>query len=64
MNLDAIRKWDVRGNLGQWWNALAASVVTGMDGLGAYLGGGGAHTGPGPEEPSGNSAGTLDHLSG
>jgi len=28
----------VRGKLGPWWNALAASVVTGMDGLGAYLG--------------------------
>ena len=29
----------MRGKLGPWWNALAASVVTGMDGLGAYLGG-------------------------
>lgn len=26
------------GNVGRWWDALAASVLTGMNGLGAYLG--------------------------
>jgi general secretion pathway protein L len=38
MNFNLGRKWDMRGNMGQWWSALAASVLTGMDGLGAYLG--------------------------
>ena len=38
MNFEAIAKWDMRGNLGQWWKALTASALTGMDGLGAYLG--------------------------
>ena len=28
----------MRGNLSQWWGALTASALTGMDGLGAYLG--------------------------
>jgi Tfp pilus assembly protein PilN len=39
MKLDLGRKWALRGNMSQWWDALAASVLTGMDGLGAYLGG-------------------------
>ena len=38
MNFNLGRNWDMKGNLGQWWNALAASVLTGTDGLGAYLG--------------------------
>jgi Tfp pilus assembly protein PilN len=38
MNFNLGKKWDMRGNLGQWWNALAASLLTGVDGLGAYLG--------------------------
>jgi Tfp pilus assembly protein PilN len=38
MNLNLARKWDMKANLSQWWDALAASVLTGMDGLGAYLG--------------------------
>lgn len=32
------QNWDMRGNLSQWWSALTASALTGMDGLGAYLG--------------------------
>jgi hypothetical protein len=39
MNFNLGRKWDMRGNLSQWWGALTASALTGMDGLGAYLGG-------------------------
>ena len=39
MNFNLERKWDMRGNLSQWWDALTASALTGMDGLGAYLGG-------------------------
>jgi Tfp pilus assembly protein PilN len=39
MKLDLGRKWALRGNMSQWWDALAASVLIGMDGLGAYLGG-------------------------
>jgi hypothetical protein len=39
MKLDLGSKWALRGNMSQWWDALAASVLTGMDGLGAYLGG-------------------------
>jgi Tfp pilus assembly protein PilN len=38
MNFNLERKWDLRGNLSQWWGALTASALTGMDGLGAYLG--------------------------
>jgi Tfp pilus assembly protein PilN len=38
MNLNLRRNWDLRGNLSQWWGALTASSLTGMDGLGAYLG--------------------------
>jgi len=38
MNLNPAGKWDLRGNISQWWKALAASALTGMDGLGAYLG--------------------------
>jgi Tfp pilus assembly protein PilN len=38
MNFNRERKWDLRGNLSQWWGALTASALTGMDGLGAYLG--------------------------
>jgi Fimbrial assembly protein (PilN) len=39
MNLNLKVKWDMRANLNQWWDALKASALTGMDGLGAYLGG-------------------------
>jgi cell division protein FtsB len=39
MNFNLGQKWDMRGNLSQWWGALTASALTGMDGLGAYLGG-------------------------
>jgi Tfp pilus assembly protein PilN len=38
MNFDLARQWNLRGNLSQWWGALTASALTGMDGLGAYLG--------------------------
>ena len=38
MNLNPTGKWDMLGNISQWWKALAASALTGMDGLGAYLG--------------------------
>jgi hypothetical protein len=38
MNFNLGRKWDLRANLSQWWGALTASALTGMDGLGAYLG--------------------------
>jgi Tfp pilus assembly protein PilN len=38
MNVNLRRNWDVRANLSQWWSALTASALTGMDGLGAYLG--------------------------
>jgi general secretion pathway protein L len=38
MNLNLTWKWDMRANVSQWWNALRASALTGMDGLGAYLG--------------------------
>jgi Tfp pilus assembly protein PilN len=38
MNFNLGGKWAVRGNMSQWWDALAASVLTGTDGLGAYLG--------------------------
>ena len=41
MNFNLGQKWDMRGNLSQWWGALTASALTGMDGLGAYLGGAG-----------------------
>jgi Tfp pilus assembly protein PilN len=39
MNYFLERKWPMRGNVSQWWNALAASVSAGRNGLGAYLGG-------------------------
>jgi Tfp pilus assembly protein PilN len=39
MNLNLREKLAGRWNMSQWWDALAASVLTGMDGLGAYLGG-------------------------
>lgn len=39
MNLNLKVKWDMRANVSQWWDALRASALTGMDGLGAYLGG-------------------------
>jgi Tfp pilus assembly protein PilN len=39
MNFNLGQKWDMRSNLSQWWGALTASALTGMDGLGAYLGG-------------------------
>jgi general secretion pathway protein L len=39
MNLNLGWKWDMRANLSQWWDTLRASALTGMDGLGAYLGG-------------------------
>jgi hypothetical protein len=39
MNFNLGQKWDMRLNLSQWWGALTASALTGMDGLGAYLGG-------------------------
>ncbi len=38
MNLNLGWKWDIRANVSQWWEALRASALTGMDGLGAYLG--------------------------
>ena len=38
MNLNPTGKWDMLGNISQWWKALAASALTGMDGLGAYMG--------------------------
>lgn len=37
MNLNLTGKWDMRGNISKWWKALAASALTGRDGLGAYL---------------------------
>ena len=39
MNLTMGWKWDMRANVSQWWDTLRASALTGMDGLGAYLGG-------------------------
>jgi Tfp pilus assembly protein PilN len=36
MNFDL--KWDVRKKVSHWWDLLAASVVAGSSGLGAYLG--------------------------
>jgi general secretion pathway protein L len=41
MNFFLERKWHLKGNVSQWWNALAASVSAGRNGLGAYLGGDG-----------------------
>jgi Fimbrial assembly protein (PilN) len=41
MNLNLGSKWDMKANVSQWWNAMRASALTGMDGLGAYLGGDG-----------------------
>jgi Tfp pilus assembly protein PilN len=41
MNLNLTWKWDMRANVTQWWGALRASALTGMDGLGVYLGGAG-----------------------
>ena len=38
MKFNLGQKWEMRGNLSQWWSALTASGLTGMDGLGAYLG--------------------------
>ena len=38
MNLNSRWQWDMKGNLAQWWHALTASALTGIDGLGAYLG--------------------------
>jgi len=38
MNLNLKRNWDMRPHLSQWWDTLKASALTGMDGLGAYLG--------------------------
>jgi Tfp pilus assembly protein PilN len=37
MNLNLDLKWDLKANLGQWWNTLASSMLSGMDGLGVYL---------------------------
>jgi Tfp pilus assembly protein PilN len=39
MNLNLKWKWAMRPNVSQWWDALRASALTGMDVLGAYLGG-------------------------
>lgn len=39
MNLNLKGNWDLRAHVSQWWDALKASALTGMDGLGAYLGG-------------------------
>ena len=38
MNLNLKWNWDMRANVSQWWDAMRASALTGMDGLGAYLG--------------------------
>jgi Tfp pilus assembly protein PilN len=38
MNLNLEGKWAGWGDMSQWWDALAASVLSGTDGLGAYLG--------------------------
>ena len=38
MSFSLERKWDMRGNVSQWWNALAASLSAGRHGLGAFLG--------------------------
>jgi Tfp pilus assembly protein PilN len=38
MKLDWGWKMNLRGNLSQWWDTLAASLLTGKTGLGAYLG--------------------------
>jgi Tfp pilus assembly protein PilN len=37
MNLNLDLNWDLKANLGQWWNALAASMLSGMEGIGVYL---------------------------
>jgi Tfp pilus assembly protein PilN len=37
MNLNLNLKRDLKANLSQWWNALASSMLSGMDGIGVYL---------------------------
>jgi len=64
MNLNPTGRWDMRGNISRWWTALAASALTGMDGLGSLSEGRTADAVAGPPRPVGNSAGTLNHLSG
>ena len=64
MNVNLTGKWDVRGNLSQWWKALAASALTGTDGLGVYLGGEGLTLAQVRKSLSGNSGGTVGRLSG
>ena len=63
MNLNLGWKWDMRANVSQWWDALRASALTGMDGLGAYLGGEGLTLVQVRKKPVGNPGGTLGHLS-
>ncbi|HZE21500.1 MAG TPA: hypothetical protein VE082_05555, partial [Desulfobaccales bacterium] len=38
MNPNLKEKWSEWGNMSQWWDALAGSVLSGADGLGAFLG--------------------------
>jgi Tfp pilus assembly protein PilN len=38
MNLNLKWNWNIRPNVSQWWDAMRASALTGMDGVGAYLG--------------------------